>query len=354
MSGPTDSRQWTLLSGDALDLLPTLPARSFDAVVTDPPYGIGFRDESWDRPARSGADTSAEAFERWVHLWARECGRLLKPGGHVLAFGAPRTCHRLARGIEDAGLELRDQLLWLYGSGVPKGPLVAGRSSTLKPAYEPIVLARAPLIGTHAANERAFRTGRLGVDEARTSASDHARRWPCNVALGHAGACRPKRCASGCAASQLDRSRPSITPSRFFYCPKPSARERDAGCERLPASSSPIYGRGGKAPRHNIHPTVKPLELMRWLTRLGCPTGGRVLDPFAGSGSSGVAALREGRQFVGIEREPRYAEIARARLAHAAKRDKPSRGVLDGRPVGGTNEGVPLTAKPSTLRRRKT
>jgi site-specific DNA-methyltransferase (adenine-specific) len=318
-SHPLGARPWKLVRGDALDLLPTLAARSVDAVVTDPPYGIGFRAESWDRPARTHGRSPAETFEEWTRVWARECLRILKPGGHLFAFGAPRTAHRLASGLENAGFELRDQLLWLYGSGVPKGRLVEGRSSTLKPAYEPIVLARAPLDGVHTANERAWRTGRLGIDEARIASSDGRGRWPCNVALGHASGCRPKRCARSCAVSLLDRSRPAIRPSRFFYCAKPSARERDTGCEALPAKSVPIYGQGGKVPRRNTHPTVKPVGLMRWLIRLACPADGLVLDPFTGSGSTGVAALREGRQFLGAERDPAYAQIARARLTHAAR-----------------------------------
>jgi site-specific DNA-methyltransferase (adenine-specific) len=320
---PDGTRRWELAEADAFDVLSELPVRSVDAVVTDPPYGIGFRREAWDgrdiRPAYDPAGTSeAEAFERWSARWASECLRVLKPGGHLLAFGAPRTVHRLAAGLEDAGLDLRDQLVWLYGSGVPKAPPARGRASTLKPAYEPILLARAPAAGTLAANEAAWGTGRLGIDEARIPSAAGQGRWPCNVALSHSDRCQPARCHNACPVGALDRTRPASPPSRFFYCPKPTRTERDMGCEALPATTVRIYGKGGVRPRRNTHPTVKPVELMRWLTRLVCPPGGVVLDPFAGSGSTGVAALIEQRRFLGVERDPGYARIARARLAHQA------------------------------------
>ncbi len=318
------ARRWELHDGDMLELLATLPARSVDAVATDPPYGIGFRREAWDgRDIRHGQDrhglSDGELFGRWTRRWAEECLRVLKPGGYLLAFGAPRTAHRLAAGIEDAGLELRDQLLWLYGSGVPKGRPHGGRASTLKPGYEPILLARAPTTGTLAANEAAWGTGRLGIDEARLRSADGRWRWPCNVALGHAARCQPARCQGACPVRALDQARPASRPSRFFYCPKPCRAERDAGCETLPAKTSQVYGKGGSRPRRNTHPTVKPVELMRWLVRLVCPPQGVVLDPFAGSASTGVAALIEHRRFLGIERDPGYARIARARLTHTDK-----------------------------------
>jgi DNA modification methylase len=318
---PEAESRFELIEGNALEELRELGAASVDAVVTDPPYGIGLNKEAWDgrdirRAAkRASGDSVPEAFECWTTLWAAECLRVLKPGGHLLAFGAPRTVHRLAAGIEDAGFELRDQLLWLYGSGVPKNGLENGRSSTLKPAYEPVVLARAPLAGTLAENEAAWGTGTLGIDEARLPASG---RWPTNVALSHRSSCRDECCIGGCPVRLLDRSRPTHRPSRFFYCSKPSRSEREAGCDALPGKVVRIYSKGATRPRRNTHPTVKPVDLMGWLVRLVCPPGGLVLDPFAGSGSTGVAALREGRRFLGIERDSEYAQIARARLAYAA------------------------------------
>jgi site-specific DNA-methyltransferase (adenine-specific) len=129
----------------------------------------------------------------------------------------------------------------------------------------------------------------------------------------------------------LDVTEPESLPSRFFYCAKASRRERDKGCEELPAKAVSIFsGSGARWPRRNVHPTVKPVALMGWLVRLVCPRGGVVLDPFAGSGSTGIAALAECRRFVGIEREPGYAQIARARLTHAAASRGGSGGTVDG------------------------
>jgi DNA modification methylase len=346
---PETESLWQLLEGDALAELHELEPTSVDAVVTDPPYGIGLNKEAWDgRNIRRAAkhlsgDPASEAFERWTSLWAAECLRVLKPGGYVLAFGSPRTVHRLAAGIEDAGFELRDQLLWLFGSGVPKNGLEGGCSSTLKPAYEPVVLARAPLAGTLAENEAAWETGRLGIDETRLPTSG---RWPCNVAFSHEPGCGTSSCTTGCPVRLLDRSRLAQRPSRFFYCSKPSRSEREAGCEALPGKVVRIYSKGTTRPRRNTHPTVKPVDLMGWLVRLVCSPGGLVLDPFAGSGSTGVAALREGRRFVGIEKESDYARIARARLAHAAEGAKtqtaPRR---DGPTVDGSRKPVSVRRK---------
>ncbi|MHB8060990.1 MAG: DNA-methyltransferase [Gaiellaceae bacterium] len=346
---PEDDRRWQLVEGDALDELREFPGASVDADVTDPPYGIDLNKEAWDgrdirRAARhTSADTASKAFERWTSLWASECLRVLKPGGYLFAFGAPRTAHRLAAGIEDAGFELRDQLLWLYGSGVPKNGLEGGRSSTLKPAYEPVVLARAPLAGTLAENEAAWGTGRLGIDETRLPASG---RWPCNVAFSHTPSCRTASCASACPVRLLDRSRLAQRPSRFFYCSKPSRSEREMGCQTLPEKRIRIYSKGATRPRRNIHPTVKPVDLMGWLVRLVCPPGGLVLDPFAGSGSTGVAALREGRRFLGVEREREYAQIARARLAHAADARRRAAPRRDGLTVDGSRVPVSVRRKP--------
>jgi DNA modification methylase len=335
---------WKLRGGDAFELLRISPSQNVDAVITDPPYGLGLRGASWDSPSCDNAGRpSANSFAAWTAAWARECVRVLKPGGYLIAFGAPRTAHRLASGIEDAGFELRDQLVWLYGSGVPKDGLRGGRSSALNPAYEPIVLARKPLAGTLDENEQRFGTGRLGIDDARTSAADRPMgRWPCNVTLSHQPNCALGTCAARCPAGLLDRSRPRVRPSRFYYCAKASRSERDAGCHDLAARRMRIYGSRDTAPRRNTHPTVKPVELMRWLVRLGCPPGGIVLDPFAGSGSTGIAALHEQRRFVGIEREPDYLRIARARLEQAACE-------LDGGTVDATRMGVVSAAQSSSL-----
>jgi DNA modification methylase len=314
-------RSWELRVGDALDQIGKLEPDSVDAIITDPPYGIGIRGEAWDSQAHFGV-TANDGFEGWTTRWATECLRVLKPGAYLVAFGSPRTAHRLTAGIEDAGFEIRDQLVWLFATGVAKSPLVNGRSSTLRPAYEPILLARKPLHGSTNTNEQRYGTGRLGIDDARNpDRTGQPGRWPCTVTVTHARSCRPTHCSKSCPSGLLDRSQPSVRPARFYYCAKASPTERDAGCEQLPAKRAPVYRRNtASRPRRNTHPTVKPIKLMRWLTRLSVPRDGLVLDPFAGSGSTGIAALAEGRRFVGFERDARYARIARARLRHAKRK----------------------------------
>jgi DNA modification methylase len=340
----------TLLGGDCLEVLATLDPESIDAIVTDPPYAIGqLVGERWDdagmvRVARAGGDrlSAGEAFEAWCRELGKGCLRVLKPGGHMLAFSSPRTVHRLACGVEDAGFEIRDELMWLYGSGMPKSHrLPGGRSTTLKPAYEPIVLARRPLEGTTKETLAAFGTGALNTDACKFN-----ERHPANVLLNHEPECRGGKCAPGCAAAMVDAdairhrrgSGPQVEPSRIFYCPKVSRAEREAGCERLPRRDLDHFPRAKNKcktpePTRNFHPTVKPLELMRWLVRLGCPPGGVVLDPTCGSGSTGAAVLLEERRFVGIELDPSYMEIAAARIAHWAPEGTPRSGVRRG-PLG--------------------
>jgi DNA modification methylase len=321
-----------VIEGDCLEVLATLEAASVDAVVTDPPYGIGIQGERWDGPAireaaaEGGESRSAgDAYQAWCRAWGAECLRVLRPGAYLLAFGSPRTAHRLACGIEQAGLELRDTLLWLYGTGLPKSRrLPGGRSTALKPAYEPIALARRPPEGPVLRNLERHGTGALNTDARRVDG-----RHPANLILSHAPGCRPGRCQPGCALALVDaaadhgrrRSPSARPPSRLFYCPKVSRPERDAGCEQLPRRTLDLFpnaDRPGRqpAPAANPHPTVKPLALMRWLVGLACPPGGLVLDPFCGSGSTGAAALLERRRFLGIELDPGYARIARARIAH--------------------------------------
>lgn len=314
-----DGARWVLLHADCLALLPELPAGGVDAVITDPPYGIGFGGEVWD----GGQLTDAATFQEWTSAWAAEALRVLKPGGWLAAFGTPRTFHRLVAGVEDAGFEVRDQLLWLYGQGVPKSRSRAdGLGTNLKPAYEPILLARKPFEGSLDTNLAAHGTGALEIDAARVPRADDRRGfWPANVVLSHGEHCQPERCEKDCPAALIDRQYPyDRALSRLFYTPKANRKEREAGCERLPLSEVPIYPRGDGSTRlvRNLHPTVKPVELMRWLARLLCPPGGTVLDHFAGSGSTGAGCVLEGRRFVGIERDGRYVEVARARIAHWA------------------------------------
>jgi len=377
-----------LLHGDCLERLRELPDCSVDACVTDPPYGLSFMGKAWDYDVPT------------VDVWA-EVLRVLKPGGHLLAFAGTRTQHRMAVQIEDAGFEIRDMIAWVYGSGFPKSLDVskaidkaagaerevvgskigqpgysmadngrtnavyadlhdpaaecsitapatpeaqqwAGWGTALKPALEPITVARKPLgEKTVAANVLAHGTGGLNVDGCRvgtdggTTRSDqapyaasgwrtghkietlNAGRWPANLihdgsdeVVGlfpaQAGAAAPVhrrnsdkfRQSYGAFAGNIDEAGSTFhgdtgSAARFFYCAKASKADREQG---------------------NGHPTVKPTELMRYLCRLVTPPGGVVLDPFMGSGSTGKAALLEGFGFIGIEREAEYLEIARGRI----------------------------------------
>jgi DNA modification methylase len=350
MSQSTRPRRWQVKNGDCLLELPKLDGGSVDAIVTDPPYGISFAGMVWDRPSRIASahprgsvdrdktDPSI-AFQSFCAQWSRTCLRVLKPGSHIAAFAAPRTAHLLARGFEEAGFELRDTLMWIQGQGYPASrPLLDGRGTGLKPAYEPILLARKPLDGSLDHNLARYGTGALNIDACRIPNSDppcpsegrrHRRtatasergRWPANVLLAHSRTCTRRRCGRDCPIERLgDRH-------RFFYCAKAPRREREAGCEQLPRRTVQTFKIGAKneqqareRPVANIHPTVKPLELMRWLVRLITPPGGLVLDPFTGSGSTGAGAVLEGARFLGIERERDYVPIARARIRYWAGR----------------------------------
>jgi DNA modification methylase len=316
------SGRWGLLEGDTLRLLAKVPGDSLDAVVTDPPYGIGFHGESWDGAdiQQVGGEQLSEgaAVAAWTSRWALECRRVLKSGGHLLAFGAPRRFHRLTVGIKDAGLEIRDVVLWLHAQGTPKShKLPDGQATQLKPAYEPVLMARKPLDGSTQRNVETWSTGALNIEAARSG--DY---WPAPLAFSHAPGCEPDRCGGNCPANLIDRMRPDLRPSRLFFCAKASKAEREAGCGELPLRNDLLYSRPSPRLRRNVHPTVKPLALMRWLVRLAVPKGGVVLDPFTGSGSTGAAALLEGRRFLGIEREGDYVDIACARLTHWASRPK--------------------------------
>jgi site-specific DNA-methyltransferase (adenine-specific) len=313
-------------------------------------------------------------------IWA-ECLRVLKPGGHLLAFAGTRTQHRMAVRIEDVGFEIRDMIAWVYGSGFPKSHNLKddwkGWGTALKPALEPITVARKPLCGTVAENVLKHGTGGINVDGCRI-ASDNgdttARtpslvrdtaapfgrgeamggngsplgRWPANLihdgseevlagfpetgpskaanrGLQHSGRHGGLADLGGRIKDGTDTVRGHDdnggSAARFFYCPKASKADRDEGCEGFEARARPTMGSGiggqpdqQKANNRNNHPTVKPTALMRYLCRLVTPPNGTVLDPFMGSGSTGKAAMLEGFNFIGIEREAEYIEIAKARI----------------------------------------
>lgn len=255
-----DLQRWGLVHADALGLLADLPAESVDAIVTDPPYGLNFNNQAWDG-GRLADGLGFQTFTRW---WAEHVVRVLKPGGYVAAFGAPRTVHRLVAGFEDAGLEIRDQLLWCFGTGVPKSRRMAnGLGSSLKPAYEPIVLARKPLdraTPTIAGNVAAHGTGALNIDAARIPkpGDEHDDGyWPATLALGHEPDCDELRgdCVPRCIVPLIDRiaaqERPPGAPpfSRLFYATKASRTEREAGLELLAKRRSPIFSGSGAQPR---------------------------------------------------------------------------------------------------------
>jgi site-specific DNA-methyltransferase (adenine-specific) len=386
----------TLYLADCRDVLAGLAAGSIDAVVCDPPYDLtavshrgsqrtnnpktplgrhrlqstgGFMGQRWD--------ATGIAFD--PSLWvAVRC--VLKPGGYLLAFGGSRTYHRLACAVEEAGFEIRDQIMWVYGSGFPKsldvgralaragaGPEVARRwtgwGTALKPAHEPLVVARNPPEGTVAENIMRYGTGALNIDCCRVPSEggkhrrdepargrryagrgathfaplpgsrggDPAGRWPANLihdgsnevlsafpeAGGQQAAVTGREPSSktnnvygafGGRPATVPRDERATSAARFFYCAKATRRDRDEGFDGLPV--------------RNHHPTVKPAALMRYLCRLVTPPGGTVLDPFMGSGSTGKAAAAEGFRFIGVEREADYFEIARRRIKAASRSDR--------------------------------
>jgi site-specific DNA-methyltransferase (adenine-specific) len=330
-----------LLLGDCLDKLKELDDNSVDSIVTDPPYGLSFMGKDWDK-VRATKETKSQVvkglgagmkmttladnieFEKWVTEWSMECYRVLKPGGYMLAFGGSRMYHRLASGIENAGFEIRDQMMWVYGSGFPKSMNLGhkideyqGWGTALKPAHEPIVMGRKPISEkTVAGNVLEWGTGGINIDGCRIETDEELGRFQ----IDGNGPLSPKHGFNNNSMSNGDKfieGNPNGRfpaniifddeagkildeqieggASRFFYCPKTSKSDRSEG---------------------NIHPTVKPTDLMAYLIRLVTPKGGVVLDPFMGSGSTGKAAVREGMDFIGIERETEYFEIAKSRIEY--------------------------------------
>ena len=389
---------------DCREGMAAMDACSVDAIVTDPPYHLtsmvkrlsrsnptdveanftktiewqatnpfqsaarGFMGKAWD-----GGDI-AHSPEVW-----KAALRVAKPGAYLLAFGGTRTFHRLAVAIEDAGWEIRDTVMWVYGSGFPKSHNGPWGGTALKPAWEPIIMARKPLIGTVAANVEKHGTGALNIDACRlaheiindgnladnpqlrgtklradpvvspfgnageeTPLTSQLGRWPAN--LIHDGS--EEVLAAFPDAPGQQRSvgpeygdkvgintfgdygpRDTFNPrgdtgsaARFFYTAKTSRFDRNDGLvtddgRKVPADNA--YQRG-KTLRKNHHPTVKPTDLMRYLCKLVTPKGGTVLDPFMGSGSTLKAAELEGFSAIGIEIDPEYCEIARRRIASDA------------------------------------
>jgi site-specific DNA-methyltransferase (adenine-specific) len=396
----TNGLSSVLVNGDCVEVMNSLPPDSIDAIVCDPPYGLEFMGKEFDKLG------SGESQERWHTAWCTEAFRVLKPGGHLLAFGGTRTFHRLACAVEDAGFEIRDSVIWCYGSGFPKSLDVSkalaktdsdaaktweGWGTALKPAFEPVVVGRKPLAGTVAENVLKHGTGALNIAATRipfASAADEKEskdknqhedfgtepltgnvtygdysmvqpknynppgRWPANLLLAHSPSCVHLEtegdtdlwaCVPGCPIRALDAigsvGKTGEGASRYFmrfdpldapfiYQAKANKKERDAGCDNLPTQQQDLSrdpeapgsdnprNRGGKQ-RFNHHPTVKPVAVMAYLAKLVTAPGGWILDPFMGSGTTGIAAFQEGFNFIGIEKEADYMAIAEARIAHA-------------------------------------
>ena len=392
--------RYILHLGDCIEKMREMESNSIDAVVTDPPYELGFMGRAWD----------STGIANRVDLWA-EVLRVLKPGGHLLAFSGSRTYHRMTCAIEDSGFEVRDQIMWLYGSGFPKSLDVSkaidkaagaeretvarvrsdgkatgqeasgfmggagsvssttstvgvtpdakqweGWGTALKPAHEPIVVARKPLAGTVAANVLAHGTGAINIDASRVETDERIQappgstagsrigaqpsrdtgyeagtgreyrtggRWPANVI--HDGsdeviAAFPE-IKTGALKTWVTTHVPETTVASLQKGLKPgSIRFADHAASDGSAARFFYCAKAAKDDREdwNIHPTVKPTALMRHLVRLITPPGGLVLDPFMGSGSTGKAAALEGFSFVGIEREAEYIAIARRRIEAAS------------------------------------
>jgi site-specific DNA-methyltransferase (adenine-specific) len=407
-----------LINADCIEAMKAMPDNSVDSIVTDPPYELGFMGKSWD--------ASGIAFN--IEVW-QEALRVIKPGGHLIAFSGSRTYHRMAVAIEDAGFQIRDQIMWVYGSGFPKSHNISkgidkaagaerevigqeknfgaskasegkqafgdyagewnltapntketqqwdGWGTALKPAHEPMVLARKPLEGTVANNVLTFGTGGLNIDGSRVGTTVEtwpasrsyapgqlqpggkgetqatgdvpAGRFPANfihdgsdevVALfpdTNKGTARTGKVGgqNGLYENGHDPDHigtwygDSGSAARFFYCAKASKRDRNEGLEGFEAKRDhdgrKDGGVGGDNPRNrtnnaklNHHPTVKPTSLMQYLVRLVTPPNGIVLDPFMGSGSTGKACAYEGFKFIGIDQSAEYVAIAQARIDFA-------------------------------------
>jgi site-specific DNA-methyltransferase (adenine-specific) len=435
---------YKILKGNSLELLPTLADNSIDAIVTDPPYGLGNPDpdyiikaiQLWASGDRAhipeGKGFMGKSWDSFVPppaIWD-ECLRVLKPGGHLLAFAGTRTYDLMGISIRMAGFEIRDSIGWVYGSGFPKSLDVSkaidkaagverevigqnqyatrrpqkeidhdqkwgkslgtesttfitapstpeakqwqGWGTALKPALEPIVVARKPLIATVAENVLTHGTGGLNIDASRIGTEiiktsgkgsmngvtpivplnpdfegkEHQGRWPANLILdeytaelldeqsgtlksGELKAGRPVAHTNVDFMSGLDKHTYSSQAnsggaSRFFYVAKASKRDRNEGLEDMPLRKSDQRSDKAagiwaemEAPKQNFHPTVKPTALMQYLVKLITPPGGTVLDPFTGSGSTGKAAILEGFDFIGIELTEDYWPIIEGRLKHA-------------------------------------
>jgi|SRR5208337_1751369 len=308
-----------IINDDCLKKMSKMESNSISAIITDPPYGLKFMGKDWDHGIPG------------IIIW-EEALRICKPGSFLLSFGGTRTFHRLTCAIEDAGWQIRDCIVWLYGSGFPKSHNkfgIEGYGTALKPAWEPIIMAMKPCDGTFKQNAEIWEQAGINIDDCRIGMAgctkrlnqpsdpknaEYKGRWPANILL--------------------DENVSTLlgAPSRFFYCAKANSNERDEGCEDLPVRENPfekdlkymndlrMENEQKRLPRKNDHPTVKPLKLMEYLIKLIMPPkDGILLDPFAGSGTTILAGQNLGYKVIGIEKDEGYCEIARQRCKQRIK-----------------------------------
>lgn len=336
-----------LLQGDCLHQLKTIPDNSVDSIVTDPPYGLSKQPDAeevlrhWlngDDYTHKGGGFMGKTWDSFVpgpSVW-KECFRVLKPGGHLLSFFGSRTYDLGTMAIRLAGFEIRDQIMWIFASGYPKS------KDNLKPAHEPIAIARKPFKGSLKKNMETHGLGGLNIEKSRLDCG----RWPSNIihdgseiivnefpdAKGQQGDIKghdkDRQSPNGIlgkmgpAKDFKARIDDSKSASRFFYCAKATREDRHSGLN----NPGPQLKHGSTFRKvenaelsGNNHPTVKPYALMAYLVNLVTPEGGTVLDPFMGSGSTGKAAIMNGFNFIGIEREVTYFNIAKSRIAQAVE-----------------------------------
>lgn len=331
-----------IIHGDSMEVLKTFEANSIDALVTDPPYGLGDTSpikvkeclQAWmseEVYEANGSGFMSKQWDKWVpspSLW-KEVFKVLKPGAHGLVFSGSRTEDLMSISLRLAGFEVRDRLVWIYSSGFPKSHNISkalkkksviesekweGFGTALKPAYEPIILIRKPIEGTIIDNVLKYGVGGINIDDSRIKTNRNLVRFnkinnsmfgcgsgPNTASIRHQQGLEPL----GLFPSNilLDQSINDPILKRYFYCSKASQSERVAGLK-----SDQEAG--------NIHPTVKPIQLMRYLCKLITPKEGTILEPFAGSGTTLCAAAMESFNPIGIEREEEYIDIIKARLKH--------------------------------------
>lgn len=375
-----------LINSDCIAAMKDMPDNSVDSIVTDPPYELGFMGKSWD--------STGIAFN--VTVW-QEALRVLKPGGHLIAFSGSRTYHRMAVAIEDAGFEIRDQIMWVYGSGFPKSMSVSkaveshllngksnpialrkteqegdgesyqltgknngilgetrvydrkeftpstdqakeweGWGTALKPAHEPMVLARKPIVGTVANTVLTYGVGGLNIDGSRIgtgSGETKTVQYPDirgNNYNNASGTVEYTVVDQGRWPANFIHDGLDTEWAKFFYCAKTSKKDRNEGLDGFEEKRASGYGydkglgnagegmfKDRNPIKANHHPTVKPTALMQYLVRLVTPPNGVVLDPFMGSGSTGKACAYEGFDFIGIDMSEEYVAIAQARIDFA-------------------------------------